>query len=248
MFTDQYLFYRNYRSQEGERSNLELFKNLLQPHFLFNSLNNLYALSVRKSEETPEAIARLSILLERVVTYSRKDTILLSEEIALIQEYIALEKIWLGECSFLLDFQVKGDTTGVANPRLVKERIGELQALFPQAEFIAHFHDTRGTGVANSIAALELGLKYVDTSLGAIGGQPATGEGKYSLGFTGNTCSEDLIGVMEEMGVDTGIDIKDLIRIGLRAEEVLDMRLRSNFIKVGPVIHGASEAVKTAVL
>lgn len=118
MFTDQYLFSRNYRTQEGERSSLELFKNLLQPHFLFNSLNNLYALSVRKSEETPEAIARLSILLERVVTYSRKETIPLSEEIALIHEYIALEKIWLGECSFLMDFQVKGDTTGVSIPPL----------------------------------------------------------------------------------------------------------------------------------
>jgi LytS/YehU family sensor histidine kinase len=118
MIVDQYLISRNHRSQEGERNNLELFKNLLQPHFLFNSLNNLYALSLRKSEETPEAIARLSMLLERVVTFSRQETILLSEEIALIQEYIALEKIWLGECSFLLDFQVKGDTTGVSIPPL----------------------------------------------------------------------------------------------------------------------------------
>jgi LytS/YehU family sensor histidine kinase len=118
MIADQYLFSRNYRAHEGERNNLELFKNLLQPHFLFNSLNNLYALSVRKSDETPEAIARLSMLLERVVAYSRKETILLSEEIELIQEYIALEKIWLGECSFLMDFQVKGDTTGVSVPPL----------------------------------------------------------------------------------------------------------------------------------
>ena len=90
----------------------------MQPHFLFNSLNNLYALSLRKSEETPEAIAGLSHLLERVVSYSRKKTILLSEEIALIEEYIALEKIWLGECSFMMDFQVKGDTKGVSIPPL----------------------------------------------------------------------------------------------------------------------------------
>ena len=86
MITDQYLIPRNHRSQEDERNNLELFKNLLQPHFLFNSLNNLYALSLRKSEDTPEAIAGLSLLLERVVTYSRQETILLSEEIELIQE------------------------------------------------------------------------------------------------------------------------------------------------------------------
>jgi len=118
MIADQYLISRNHRSQEEDRNNLELFKNLLQPHFLFNSLNNLYALSLRKSEETPEAIAGLSLLLERVVTYSRRETILLSEEIALIQEYIALEKIWLGECSFLMDFQVKGDTEGVSIPPL----------------------------------------------------------------------------------------------------------------------------------
>ena len=118
MIADQYLISKHNRSQEENDNNLELFKNLLQPHFLFNSLNNLYALSLRKSEETPEAIARLSLLLERVVTYSRKETILLSEEIGLIQEYIALEKIWLGECSFLMDFQVKGDTEGVSIPPL----------------------------------------------------------------------------------------------------------------------------------
>lgn len=118
MIADQYLISRHHRSQEENSNNLELFKNLLQPHFLFNSLNNLYALSLRKSEETPEAIARLSLLLERVVAYSRKETILLAEEIGLIQEYIALEKIWLGECSFLMDFQVKGDTEGVSIPPL----------------------------------------------------------------------------------------------------------------------------------
>jgi LytS/YehU family sensor histidine kinase len=90
----------------------------LQPHFLFNSLNNLYALSIRQSEQTPEAIASLSHLLEQVVSFSRQETIQLSEEIALIKEYIALERIWLGDCSFLLDFQVKGDTEGVSIPPL----------------------------------------------------------------------------------------------------------------------------------
>jgi LytS/YehU family sensor histidine kinase len=116
MILDQYLVSKNYQ-QENSRNNLDLFKSLLQPHFLFNSLNNLYALSLRKSDQTPEAIAGLSHLLERVVSYSRKDMILLSEEIGLIEDYIALEKIWLG-CSFLLDFQVKGDTSGVSIPPL----------------------------------------------------------------------------------------------------------------------------------
>ena len=117
MIINQYLASRNFQQQDSE-SNLQLFKSLLQPHFLFNSLNNLYALSVRKSDQTPEAIAGLSGLLEKVVDYSRRDLILLSEEIALIQEYISLEKIWLGECSFKLDFQVKGDTEHVTIPPL----------------------------------------------------------------------------------------------------------------------------------
>ena len=139
-----------------------------------------------------------------------------------------------------------GDTTGVANPTLVRERIGELMAMFPRAEFIAHFHDTRGTGVANSIAMLELGIRYVDCSIGAIGGQPATGAAKYSAGFTGNTCSEDLIAVLEEMGVSTGVDIQALIGAGQRAEGILGQRLRSNVVRSGPVIHVESSPHKEA--
>ncbi|MFH0756367.1 MAG: histidine kinase [Bacteroidota bacterium] len=115
---DQYLVTRNYQQQAGGRNSLELFKSLLQPHFLFNSLNNLYALSIRKSDQTPEAIAGLSQLLERVVNYSRKEMISLSDEIALIEEYVALERIWLGEAKFQMDLQVKGDTEGVSIPPL----------------------------------------------------------------------------------------------------------------------------------
>ena len=118
MIINQYLVSRNYHHQADSKNSLELFKSLLQPHFLFNSLNNLYALSLRKSEQTPEAIAGLSQLLERVVSYSRKDLIPLSEEVGLIEDYIALEKIWLGEYSFMMDIQVKGDTEGVSIPPL----------------------------------------------------------------------------------------------------------------------------------
>ncbi len=137
-----------------------------------------------------------------------------------------------------------GDTTGVANPRLVRERIGELRDEFPDAEFIAHFHDTRGSGIANTLAALELGLRYVDSSIGAIGGQPATGASKYSAGNTGNACSEDLIAMLHEMGIETGIDLDALIAAGRRAEEIVGMRLRSNVVLAGPVIHTESSPDK----
>ncbi len=152
-------------------------------------------------------------------------------------EVAKIVRFYLGEGAQTI---MLGDTTGVANPKLVRERVGELMGLFPAADFIAHFHDTRGTGVANSIAMLELGVRYVDCSLGAIGGQPATGAAKYSAGFTGNTCSEDLIAVLEEMGVRTGIEIAPLLDAGRRAEEILGQRLRSNVIRSGPVIHGES--------
>jgi hydroxymethylglutaryl-CoA lyase len=134
----------------------------------------------------------------------------------------------------------------MANPVQVRQRIGQLRADFPRAEFIAHFHDTRGTGVVNSIAALEEGLRHVDSSLGAIGGQPATGAAKYSAGFTGNTCTEDLVALLEEMGVRTGIQVERMLDAGRRAEEVLGQRLRSNVIRSGPVLHGESTPEKEA--
>ncbi len=137
-----------------------------------------------------------------------------------------------------------GDTTGMANPVLVRERIGELRAAFPRAELIAHFHDTRGTGVVNSVTALELGVRYVDTSLGAIGGQPATGAAKYSAGFTGNTCTEDLVAVLGEMGIHCGVDVEAILDAGQRAEEILGQRLRSNVLRSGPVLHAPSPAEK----
>ena len=139
-----------------------------------------------------------------------------------------------------------GDTTGVANPRLVRARLAELIAEFPEAEFIAHFHDTRGSGIANTLAALEMGLRYVDSSIGAIGGQPATGAAKYSAGHTGNASSEDLIAMLDEMGVETGIDVDALIAAGRRAEEIIGVRLRSNVVLAGRVIHGESAPDKEA--
>jgi hydroxymethylglutaryl-CoA lyase len=156
-------------------------------------------------------------------------------------EAAAVVRFYLGEGA---DTIMLGDTTGVANPGLVRERIGELMSMFPGAAFIAHFHDTRGTGIANTIAMLELGVRHVDCSIGAIGGQPATGAAKYSAGFTGNTCSEDLLGLLEEMGVETGVDIDALLEAGRRAEAILGQRLRSNLVRAGRVIHGASSPDK----
>ncbi len=81
----------------------------------------------------------------------------------------------------------------------------------------------------------------MDTSLGAIGGQPATKANKYQFGFTGNTCSEDLVCLLEEMGVSTGVDVTRMIENGLRAEEIIGQQLRANVIRSGPVNHAPKE-------
>ncbi|HER08508.1 MAG TPA: hypothetical protein ENO20_06315 [Bacteroides sp.] len=118
MIIQQYPEIRDHQQQSYGQNKLELYKSLLQPHFLFNSLNNLYAISIHRSEQTPEAIAGLSHLLERIVQCSRMDLIPLSEEIRLVEDYLTLEKIWLGNNSFSLDFQVKGNTSDFRIPPL----------------------------------------------------------------------------------------------------------------------------------
>lgn len=131
-----------------------------------------------------------------------------------------------------------GDTTGVANPVQVDRFYDAvLDAGFTRDEIVIHFHDTRGWGVANSLVALNKGFRYFDTSFGAVGGQPQTGAAMYHRGFAGNTCTEDLVGMFEELGVDTGIDLIQMLAAGRRAEEVLGRQLRSNFLQAGPVPH-----------
>lgn len=150
-------------------------------------------------------------------------------------EAIAIGKWWKDVGATIVGF---GDTTGVANPVQASRFYEEvLQAGFTTDEVVVHFHDTRGWGVANTLVGLNYGFTHFDSSLGAIGGQPKTGAADYHTGFTGNTCTEDLVGIFEEMGVSTGIDIPRMIAAGKRAEEILGRRLRSNYIYAGPVPH-----------
>ncbi len=137
-----------------------------------------------------------------------------------------------------------GDTTGMANPVQVEQVLEHLFAKFPEVEFLAHFHDTRGTGVVNSWAALCMGVRWVDGSLGAIGGQPASGAALYHLGYKGNTCSEDLVAMLEECGVRTGLDVDRFLEVGRRAEEILGFEMRANVIRCGRVNHDPAPAEK----
>src|SRR5271168_2768073 len=125
-----------------------------------------------------------------------------------------------------------GDTTGMANPR----QVGELLALWKddlqEAQLTAHFHNTRGQGLANVLAALQAGVDSFESSFGELGGCPVP------AGATGNIASEDLVSMLEEMGIETGIDLPALLACAARVREILGRPLGSHTLVAGPVEWG----------
>lgn len=165
---------------------------------------------------------------------------------------VAMEKVrdlgrwWLDNGARFVGF---GDTHGVANPAQVYTFYDYLANYgFTPANAIVHFHDTRGNGIANSVAALQCGMIYLDSSLGATGGPPAfAGQAAdaHKLSASGNCATEDLVCLLAEMGVSTGVHIPQLLQAGLEAEAIMGRPLRANTVRRGPVPHQGSLAVKT---
>lgn len=124
-----------------------------------------------------------------------------------------------------------GDTTGVATPASVAELFRRLQRAHPRLAVVAHFHNTRGTAVANAVAALEAGCRHFDSALGGVGGHPS--KIGYGAGLTGNVCTEDLVSLFDAMGVHTGIDLDALATASLKCEEALDRPLHSMVARAG---------------
>jgi hydroxymethylglutaryl-CoA lyase len=124
------------------------------------------------------------------------------------------------------------DTTGMADPRAAHEMFDKAVTSWPEVRFIAHFHDTRGRGIANTVAAIAGGVTVVDACLGAIGGEPESVEQNH-VGLTGNVSSEDLVSLLEQSGVTTGIDVEALVAAGALVERVLGRELRSQVQRTG---------------
>jgi hydroxymethylglutaryl-CoA lyase len=122
-----------------------------------------------------------------------------------------------------------GDTTGMANPAQVVEFFRAARERLPSVELTAHFHNTRGQGLANVFAALESGVRSFESSFGELGGCPVP------KGATGNIASEDLVSMLHEMGYGTGIDLDALIEAGREAQRVLGRPLGSHVLTAGPV-------------
>jgi len=121
-----------------------------------------------------------------------------------------------------------GDTTGMGTPRRVREVIEAVREDLPDLVLNMHFHDTRGTGLANVLTALELGIDYFDASIGGMGGSP------YAEGATGNIATEDLVHMLEDMAIETGVDLERLLDAARLAQGFIEGRLPSKVLAAGP--------------
>ncbi|HZR48695.1 MAG TPA: hydroxymethylglutaryl-CoA lyase [Streptosporangiaceae bacterium] len=121
-----------------------------------------------------------------------------------------------------------GDTTGMATPSRVRALVGAFRDANPEQSLNLHFHNTRGTGLANVLAALELGVADFDASVGGLGGCP------YAPGATGNIATEELVHMVEDMGVSTGVDLDAMIDAAAEAERIVGRVLPSQVLRAGP--------------
>jgi hydroxymethylglutaryl-CoA lyase len=124
-----------------------------------------------------------------------------------------------------------GDTTGMANPAQVREFFpAAREALGDSVELTAHFHNTRGQGLANVLGALDAGVRSFESSFGELGGCPVP------PGATGNIATEDLVSMLHEMGIQTGVDLERLLAAARAAQEALGRPLGSHVLTAGPVV------------
>jgi hydroxymethylglutaryl-CoA lyase len=122
-----------------------------------------------------------------------------------------------------------GDTTGMANPLQVRDFFTKARARLGDVELTAHFHNTRGQGLANALAALETGVDSFESSFGELGGCPVP------PGSTGNIATEDLVSMLHEMGIATGVDLHELIEASHSVQSLLGRPLGSHVLVSGPV-------------
>lgn len=136
--------------------------------------------------------------------------------------WVAEQYLALGMHSLTL-----ADTTGMGHPRQVAEFCHAVREAFPGVPVTAHFHNTRGMGLANVIAAIDAGVDSIDASLGGIGGCP------YAPGATGNICTEDTVHMLEACGIDSGVDLDALLLLAGKLPELLGHPVPGQILQAG---------------
>lgn len=143
---------------------------------------------------------------------------------------VALDAVWEHVQRFA-DLGVAGitlcDTTGMAFPTQVGQVVAAARARWPGMAFTLHFHNTRGMGLGNMLAAIDAGAQRFDASLGGLGGCP------YAPGATGNVCTEEVVHALQLMGYDTGIDLPALIATAARLPALIGHEVPSQIVKAG---------------
>ena len=135
-----------------------------------------------------------------------------------------------------------GDTTGMATPTVVTEAVNAIRDMVPDFDITLHFHNTRGIGLANVMTGLNLGITDYESCFGGMGGCP------FAPNATGNICSEDLIYLLHEMGIETGINLDQLINIAKKVENLVGHRLPGQVMRAGPrLLKYSMQDVPTAI-
>ena len=119
------------------------------------------------------------------------------------------------------------DTTGMANPVQVQRVLERMIPRFPGVEWTLHTHDTRAMAIPNILAAMEMGVTHIDSSIGGLGGCP------FAPGASGNVCTEDLVHCLHAMGVETGVDLDAIIATSRRVQEIIGRALPGQIVKAG---------------
>lgn len=127
-----------------------------------------------------------------------------------------------------------GDTVGLATPTSVSSRVAGLMEALPAERLALHFHDTRGTALANVVAGLDAGIRIFDGAVGGLGGCP------YAPGATGNVATEDLVQMLHSMGIETGVDLDALVDAAAFIEEKLRKRLPGRYLRVARGVYCGS--------
>jgi hydroxymethylglutaryl-CoA lyase len=134
-----------------------------------------------------------------------------------------------------------GDTTGMATPRIVESLLRALRGRHPRTPFALHFHNTRGIGLVNVMVGLELGIDRFESSIGGLGGCP------FAVGATGNVCSEDLIYLLDEMGIASGVDLRKLIAVAHSVQSEFARELPGQLMKSGPRLDFSAQQSSNSV-
>lgn len=134
-----------------------------------------------------------------------------------------------------------GDTTGMADPGRATDLFTSARLEWPEAELVAHFHDNRGVGVANTLAAVAAGATSVDSSLGGLGGEPSIVD-QGDVGESGNVATEDLVAVLARLGIPTGLDLDLVLEAGSLLERIVGRRLHSRVQRSGVIVDAVQGA------